>query len=235
MPPSLTCKAPHPTSLFNFHPSNPSSPLFFQGVLLTSATTSGFRLIFSSAAASTAGAATGFLITYTRRLKWPLVLGTSLSVVGALSLAAMQRGWPAFLYILCLLPSAAGSGFQFPGTFMAVLSVSEQSEQAVVTSTLILWRSLGQVLGIACSSLVVQNALWYYLEVFVSGPEKEKVVGLVRKSVEAIRELPVEYREQVVQSYEAALRVTFLSCSALAVVSLLLILPVRLPRLGKRL
>ncbi|KAG7286989.1 hypothetical protein NEMBOFW57_006489 [Staphylotrichum longicolle] len=210
-------------------------PLFFQGVLLTSATTSGFRLIFSSAAASTAGAATGFLITYTRRLKWPLVLGTSLSVVGALSLAAMQRGWPAFLYILCLLPSAAGSGFQFPGTFMAVLSVSEQSEQAVVTSTLILWRSLGQVLGIACSSLVVQNALWSYLEVFVSGPEKEKVVGLVRKSVEAIRELPVEYREQVVQSYEAALRVTFLSCSVLAVVSLLLILPVRLPRLGKRL
>jgi len=163
------------------------------------------------------------------------VLGTSLSVVGALCLASMQRGWPALLYILCLMPGAAGSGFQFPGTFMAVLSVSEQSDQAVVTSTLILWRSLGQVLGVACSSLVVQNALWYYLEVFVRGPEKERVVGLVRKSVEAIRELPAGYREQVVQSYEAALRVTFLSCSVLAVVSLLLVLPVRLPRLGKRL
>jgi hypothetical protein len=146
----------------------------------------------------------------------------------------MQRGWPAIFYILCLLPGSAGSGFQFPGTFMAVLSVSEQREQAVVSSTLILWRSLGGVLGVACSSVVVQNALWYYLEMFVTGPEKEGVVARVRKSVEAIRELPEAYREQVVQSYEAALRVTFMCCAGLAVVGFLLILPVRLPRLGKR-
>ncbi len=146
----------------------------------------------------------------------------------------MQRGWPAFAYLLCLVPHAAGAGFQFPGTFMAVLAVAEQREQAVVTSTLLLWRSLGQVLGVACSSLVVQNALWYYLEEFVQGPEKEAVVALVRKSVEAIRELPEGVREQVVQSYESALRLTFLACFGLAVVSMLLILPVKLPRLGKK-
>ncbi|KAL2177632.1 uncharacterized protein P884DRAFT_199753 [Thermothelomyces heterothallicus CBS 202.75] len=210
-------------------------PLYFQGVLLTSATTSGFRLVVSSAVASAAGTATGFLISYTRRLKWPLVLGTSLSVAGALCLTSMQRGWPALLYILCLLPGAAGAGFQFPGTFMAVLAASEQREQAVVTGTLILWRSLGQVLGVACSSLVVQNALWYYLEALVApGPDKERVVARARKSVEAIRELPLEFREPVVRSYEAALRVTFGCCAALAVVGSLLVLPVRLPRLGKR-
>ncbi|KAL2196791.1 hypothetical protein P885DRAFT_37350 [Corynascus similis CBS 632.67] len=209
-------------------------PLYFQGVLLTSATTSGFRLVVSSAVASAAGTATGFLINYTRRLKWPLVLGNSLNVAGAICLASMQRGWPALLYVLCLLPGAAGAGFQFPGTFMAVLSVSEQREQAVVSSTLILWRSLGQVLGVACSSLVVQNALWYYLDAFVNGPDKDGVVAKVRKSVEAIRDLPVEYRESVVRSYEAALRVTFGCCIVLALVGLLLIVPIRLPRLGKR-
>ncbi len=185
--------------------------------------------------ASVTGAATGFLISSTRRLKWPLVLGASLSLVGIFCLAAMQRGWPAIWYILCLLPGAAGGGFQFPGTFMAVLSVSEQRDQAAVTSTLILWRSLGHVLGVACSSLVVQNALWHYLNVFVTGPEKEAVIGTVRKSVEAIRGLPEVYRDQVVQSYEAALRVTFLCCAVLAVANLLLVLPLRLPRLGKKL
>jgi hypothetical protein len=162
------------------------------------------------------------------------VSGTTLILAGSLCLSSMQRGWPAILYVLCLCPGAAGSGFQYPGTFMAMLSVSEQREQALVTGTLMLWRSLGAVLGVACSSLVVQNALWYYLERFVSGPEKEAVVASVRKSVEAIKELPGEYREQVVQSYEAALRVTFLCCSVVALVSVLLILPVRLPRLGKR-
>jgi hypothetical protein len=146
----------------------------------------------------------------------------------------MQPGWPVAAYLVSLVPAATGMGFQFPGTFMAVLAVAEQREQAVVTSTLILWRSLGMVLGVACSSLVVQNALRYYLGLLVSGPDKDAIVERARRSVEAIRELPSPYREQVMQSYEAALRLTFLCCFVLAVVSLLLILPVRLPRLGKK-
>lgn len=58
---------------------------------------------------------------------------------------------------------------------MAILAVSEQAEQAVVTSTLMLWRSLGTVIGVAASSLVLQNALVKYLDAFVSGPDKEEV------------------------------------------------------------
>lgn len=58
---------------------------------------------------------------------------------------------------------------------MAILAVSEQSEQAVVTSTLMLWRSIGTVIGVASSSLVLQNALVEYLDAFVSGPDKAEV------------------------------------------------------------
>jgi hypothetical protein len=87
----------------------------------------------------------------------------------------MTRGLPDWLYLLVLVPSAMGTGFMFPGSFMAVLAVSDQSEQAVVTSTLILWRSLGGVLGVATSSLVLQNALLFFLEETVNGPEKEDV------------------------------------------------------------
>lgn len=68
-----------------------------------------------------------------------------------------------------------GQGFQFPGTFMAVLAVSEKEEMAVVTGTLMLWRSLGSVTGIAISSLVVQNGLVRYLDYFVTGPDKYDV------------------------------------------------------------
>lgn len=68
---------------------------------------------------------------------------------------------------------------------MAVLAVSEQAEQAVVTSTLILWRSLGMVLGVAVSSLVMQNALVYYLDLMVIGPEK----GLVSRIINVILEI----------------------------------------------
>jgi hypothetical protein len=117
---------------------------------------------------------------------------------------------------------------------MAILAVTKHEDQAAVTSTLVLWRSLGQVLGVAGSSLVMQNALWHYLGRYVEGDEKEWVVERVRRSVEAVKELPGPYREQVVKSYEAALGVTFAGCVGLAVVAAVLVVPVRLPRLRKR-
>jgi hypothetical protein len=150
-------------------------PLYFQAVLLESATNSGLRLVVPSITSSMVGTATGFLITYTRKLKWPLSTGTIFLLVGTTGLACMQRGLPSWAYLLFLIPSNIGQGFQFPGTFMAVLAVSEQSEQAVVTSTLILWRSLGMVVGVAASSLVMQNALLIYLNQKVVGPDKETV------------------------------------------------------------
>ncbi|CRK39064.1 hypothetical protein BN1708_020617, partial [Verticillium longisporum] len=69
---------------------------------------------------------------------------------------------------------------------MAVLAVSAQRDQAVVTSTLILWRSLGMVLGIAASSLVMQNALVVYLDRHVAGPAKADIIARVRESVETV-------------------------------------------------
>lgn len=218
------------------------SPLFFQAVLLRSATESGLYLVVPTAIASTCGTATGFLITWTRRLKWPLGLGAALYLTGTVTLSSMGRGWPAAAYLACLVPASMGQGFQFPGTFLAVLAASAQREQAVVTSTLVLWRALGSVLGIAASSLVLQNALLRYLDSFVvvggGGRDdawKAALIEKVRESVEAVARIAdPEVRDQVVRSYEAALRVTFVCCIAVAVVNVLLIIPVRLPRLGER-
>ncbi|KAK1598218.1 major facilitator superfamily transporter [Colletotrichum navitas] len=209
-------------------------PLFFQAVLLTTATASGLRLVLPSLVSSGVGTATGFLITYTRRLKWPPVSGAVCLFVGTLILSHLRRGWPSWVYLFCLVPSSIGQGFQFPGSFMAVLAASDQREQAVVTSTLILWRSLGMVLGVASSSLVVQNALLGYLDKYVQGPEKDEVIRKVRESVESIVKLPELYREQVVMSYEAALRMTFLCCTVIAFLSVCLLVPIKLPRLGTR-
>ncbi|ODA76297.1 hypothetical protein RJ55_08142 [Drechmeria coniospora] len=177
---------------------------------------------------------TGFAITWTRRLKWPLLTGTLAYLVGTICLCLLRRDLSPAMYFLVLVPSSLGQGFQFPGTFMAILACSAQSEQAVVTSTLILWRSLGMVLGVASSSLVVQNALVHYLHLFVRGRDSEAVIERVRASVEAIAKLDEPYREQVVRSYEAALRLTFACCIAFAALSVLLIIPVKLPRLALR-
>ncbi|KAI1101085.1 MFS general substrate transporter [Jackrogersella minutella] len=218
-----------------------NTPLFFQAVLLTSATTSGLYLVVPVVTASLAGTVTGFMISYTRRLKWPLTLGTLFYLLGTMCLSSMRRGWPLFAYLLCLVPASIGQGFQFPGTFMAVLAASEHREQAVVTSTLVLWRALGSVLGIAFSSLVLQNALLRFLLEYVVAPEgegdawKAALIERVRESVEAVAALPDgALRDQVVASYESAVRLTFLSLVGFAAASALLVIPIKLPRLGQR-
>ncbi|GAW14598.1 hypothetical protein ANO14919_040010 [Xylariales sp. No.14919] len=219
-----------------------NAPLFFRAVLLESATQSGLYLVVPTAAASLTGTLTGVLISRTGRLKWPLVSGATLYVLGSALLSSMRPGWPTWVYVLCLVPAAIGQGFQFPGTFIAVLAASAHREQAVVTSTLQLWRSLGGVLGVACSSLVFQNALLLCLVEYVSAPDddagrrwKSAFIERVRSSIEAVAELPDgRAKDQVVASYDAACRATFLVCLGVAVVSLLMILPIRLPRLGRK-
>ncbi|KAM3065796.1 hypothetical protein ACMFMF_010724 [Clarireedia jacksonii] len=209
-------------------------PLYFQAVLLESPTSSGLRLIVPSLAASSIGTLTGFLITWTRELKAPLLAGTVLAVIGTTALACMHRHLPNWMYIVLLIPGSMGQGFVFPGTFMAVLAVSEQREQAVVTTTLVLWRSLGQVLGVAVSSLVVQNSLLLFLEENVTGPDKQKVIEAVRSSVQAIAGLEKHYRDQVIDSYAQALRATFVLAAVLSVVGFFITLRIRLPKLGQR-
>jgi MFS family permease len=185
------------------------------------------------------GVTTGLLITWSKRLKWPLVVGTTLTLVGSAALCSLSRDWPSWAYLLVLVPGAAGAGFLFPGAFLAVLAASDQGEQAVVSSTLVLWRALGSVLGVACSSLVLQNALLMYLARYVTEDGhvpgwKDTLIERVRRSIEEVAKLEGLVLEQIVKSYEAALRLTFLCCVGVALASCCLILPVKLERLGAR-
>ncbi|KAI1172810.1 MFS general substrate transporter [Nemania sp. FL0916] len=225
-----------------------NAPLFFRAVLLKSATESGLFLIVPVITASATGTLTGILISRTGHLKWPLVLGTTFFLLGTAFLSSMTPSWPTWACLIALVPAAAGQGLQFPGTLLAVLAASTQRDQAVVTSTLQLWRALGNVLGVAGSSLVFQNALLKYLVAYVTVPNsggdgggldgeewKKAFVERVRSSIEAVAALPDgQTKDQVIMSYAAACRATFLVCTGIALVSVLLVLPVRLPRLGKK-
>jgi hypothetical protein len=81
--------------------------------------------------------------------------------------------WALFSFADALLTSV--EGFAFPATTVSVLAVSTHEDQAVITSTLGLWRNLGTVMGVAISSLIVQNALKVYLEEYITGPDKDSV------------------------------------------------------------
>ncbi|RVX75249.1 hypothetical protein B0A52_00601 [Exophiala mesophila] len=235
MPLELLCKPPISNMVFaNLSGAIASNtvlfnaPLFFQAVLLTSASSSGFRLAIPSLIGSFAGISTGFIITYTRRLKPTLVFGAVLYLVGSVAICFLTEGVSEIVSMILITGVPLGQGFVFPNTMMSALAVAEQADQAVVTTTIGLWRNLGVVLGVAISSLVFQNTLVIRLRDTVADPQ---VIQKVRSSVQAIRFLDQPLQRQVIDAYATSLRTTFLCSLVASVIVVILIFPVKLPRL----
>ncbi|KAL4949209.1 major facilitator superfamily domain-containing protein [Aspergillus filifer] len=209
-------------------------PLYFQAVKLASPTESGLKLIASSLAVTCSSVATGFLITWSRRTMPTVLIGDVFMLLGGLAAMIMTPSTPDFVAMICVSLASLGQGFAFPSLMVSVLATSETDEQAVATTTLGLFRNLGSVMGVATSSWIFQNTLFYQLEEKVTGDDKDAIIQLVRKSVQAIANLDPLHRSQVINSYAAALRLTFASAAFFAAVMLLLHFRVRLPRLGRK-
>jgi MFS family permease len=152
-----------------------NAPLYFQAVKLDTPSQSGFRLAGPSVALTVCGVSSGFFMTATGRMKELIVIGSLSMLLGAVCLSAMWDTIPTWLATIFLAPASIGQGLAFPASSLAVLATSTQEDQAVMTSTLILWRNLGIVLGVSISSLILQNALTAYLTRFVTGSDKQHV------------------------------------------------------------
>lgn len=215
------------TILFN-------GPLYFQAVKLESASLSGFRLAGPSVALTICGVSAGFIMSWTGRMKWLIVLGSLCMFVGAACLLSMWDGIPSWLATIFLVPSSIGQGLSFPATSLAVLATSTQEDQAVMSSTLILWRSLGVVMGVSISSLILQNALTAYLGQLVTGHDKDKVIERVRKSVRSIAKLNDRQQAQVIDAYSQSLRLVFISAAVTFFIVNALVLALNLPHLRSK-
>ena len=125
-----------------------------------------------------------------------MVIGVTLFLLGASAATCLSPSLPHWATLLLIPGASTGQGFFFPATSIAVLALSAQDEQAVVTTTLGLMRNLGTVLGVAISSWVLQNALVVTLDQDVTGADKARVIQMVRKSVKATKILDPAYKAQ---------------------------------------
>lgn len=211
-----------------------NAPLYFQAVKQASPTDSGLRLVAASIAITVSSVGTGFLITWSRRMKPTIILGGFCMLLGGCTAASLNMTTSYAVAMICVSFSSLGQGFSFPSVMVSVLATSEQDDQAVATTTLGLARNLGSVMGVSISSWIFQNALFYELEHKVTGVEKDHIIALVRKSIRAISDLDPFHQHQVIGSYATALRATFLSAALWGALMLLLHSRIHLPRLGNK-
>lgn len=173
-----------------------NAPLYFQAVKQASPTDSGLRLVAASIAITVSSVGTGFLITWSRRMKPTIILGGFCMLLGGCTAASLNMTTSYAVAMICVSFSSLGQGFSFPSVMVSVLATSEQDDQAVATTTLGLARNLGSVMGVSISSWIFQNALLYELEHKVTGVEKDHIIALVRKSIRAISDLDPFHQHQ---------------------------------------
>ncbi|KAJ5654141.1 MFS general substrate transporter [Penicillium lividum] len=211
-----------------------NAPLYFQAVKLASPTDSGLRLVAASVAVTVSSVSTGFLISWSRRMKPTILVGGFCMLLGGCLAGSMNINTSQTLAMFCVSFNSFGQGFSFPSLMVSILATSEQADQAVATTTLGLARNLGSVMGVSISSWILQNVLLYQLEHQVTGDNKADIIRRVRKSIHFIGDLDPFHQQQVVGAYSMALRLTFLSAAIWGAVMLFMNLWLRLPRLARK-
>lgn len=154
-------------------------PLFFQVVLLDSATTAGARLAIPSLATPIGGVIAGVVMSRWGKLTGLVRSGAVLMAFGnalVTSLGFKDSTWKYFVYVF---PANLGQGIVYPAILFTSLAsfdhagkritlcdrisqntnVITPSDHAVTASTVYLVRSLGTVWGVSVTSAIVQTTL----------------------------------------------------------------------------
>ncbi|KAI0844622.1 MFS general substrate transporter [Daldinia vernicosa] len=151
-------------------------PLFFQIVLLDSATTAGARLAIPSLATPIGGLIAGIVMSRWGKLITLVRIGAILMAIGnslVTSLSFVDSNWKYYIYIF---PANLGQGIIYPGILFTSLATFEHADHAVSASTVYLIRSLGTVWGVSITSAIVQTTLSVRLPaVFNDVPDKWRV------------------------------------------------------------
>ncbi|KAI5464028.1 major facilitator superfamily-domain-containing protein [Mariannaea sp. PMI_226] len=196
-------------------------PLFFQVVLLDSATTAGARLAIPSLATPIGGVIAGVIMSRWGKLI-PLVrAGSILMAIGnalVTSLGFEDSTWKYFVYVF---PANLGQGIIYPGILFTSLASFDHDDHAVTASTVYLIRSLGTVWGVSVTSAIVQTTLSARLPDALSEvPDKWRIIDDIRHSVEVLHHLPPEVQLKARLVYYDGLRYAFGTSTAVACVGI---------------
>ncbi|KAI0594713.1 major facilitator superfamily domain-containing protein [Biscogniauxia sp. FL1348] len=196
-------------------------PLFFQVVLLDSATAAGGRLAIPSLATPIGGLIAGVVMSRWGKLITLVRTGAVLMAIGnalVTSLKFVDANWKYYVYIF---PANLGQGIIYPGILFTSLATFEHADHAVSASTVYLIRSLGTVWGVSITSAIVQTTLSTRLPDALSDvPDKWTVIDAIRHSVEALRELPPDVQLKARLVYYEGLRYSFAASTAFAVIAI---------------
>ncbi|KAF8514722.1 vacuolar amino acid permease [Hysterangium stoloniferum] len=190
-------------------------PMYFETVMLTSASTAGAHLLPNSISMSTGSLFAGYhvyrwIMSRTGRYR---IIGMIFGICPAIAAALLTRlneNSGIFAQWFTIIPLGFGNAVVFQTTLMALLVNVDRSAIAVAAGFLQLWRGIvGQVCGVAFASAVFQSILDRELTKRITGPDAADMVRRIRHSSRLVATLPPDLQRHAQASYGIAIRWVF--------------------------
>ncbi|KAK4699166.1 hypothetical protein P7C70_g7098, partial [Phenoliferia sp. Uapishka_3] len=144
--------------------------------------------------------------------------------LGAISFLNVNSGWA--LQWIAIMPCGFGFSSVVTSVLIALIAGVQRSDMATATGISYLFRYIGQVVGVALSSSLLQSVLTYQLGMRIKGENAAEVIEQIRHISTSIAKLSPDLREAAITSYTIALRAVFISNAVVALACFLFTLPI---------
>ncbi|KAL1746467.1 major facilitator superfamily domain-containing protein [Schizophyllum fasciatum] len=182
-------------------------PMWFQTVMLASASTAGLHLLPLSVAMSVGSMLAGYVMHRSGRYKVLNLTFGILPLVSTVLIYLIQEDSNDAHLWLSIIPLGFGNAVVLQTMLIALLAHLDEKDMAVGTGFGQLWRGVGQVCGVAVSSAIFQSRLETELQARIIGDE---VISRIRQSASYLFELDGETQRLARDAYDASLKSVFL-------------------------
>ncbi|PHH84754.1 hypothetical protein CDD83_1441 [Cordyceps sp. RAO-2017] len=196
-------------------------PLYLQ-VLGDSATQAGLKILPSPLGAAVFSVGSGYIMKRTGRYTRLGVSSLVVLIVGIVLFTLQGRDSPFWLSSVAFFFVGGGYSAMLTTTLLACVAAVDHSQQAVVTSSTYLARSVGSTMGVTVGSAVYQNILKARLwDRFGDFPGAAEEIRRIRDDLSELKHLPDGWYEGVMDSFMEAFRGVWLTMLAMAVGALI--------------
>ncbi|KAH3669204.1 hypothetical protein WICMUC_005043 [Wickerhamomyces mucosus] len=207
-------------------------PLLFQIALDDTPSKAGLRLGIPSLFTSVGALLTAFFMNRNvKNLNYLVHVGVLLLGIGNGLALFISKSFPEYLLNFLLIPANCGLGMSNPALLFSFIFEFPKSMQASSTSTLYLFRAIGQVWGVATVSIIVQTVLKSFLvdnfakdQPDLSPDVIDGIIEKVTRSISYINTLPTDIQRTVKASYEISIRYAQVVSTVICIVCFLLCL-----------
>ncbi|KAK4702438.1 hypothetical protein P7C70_g3786, partial [Phenoliferia sp. Uapishka_3] len=169
----------------------------------------GAHLLPTSLGTVVGGSLAGFVISRTGKYHGTSVVAGIFAVLGVFLIANLSPGSSNFMKWFSNFPVGLGFSFILNTSFIALMASVPHSDIPAVTGVQWLFRTCGQVFGVASTAAILQGVLSTELNLHITGPNARKIIKSIREDSSVIERLSPALQLIARQAYRVALRNVF--------------------------